>query len=172
MGLLIKYYIGDMESFLIQCQRRWASHFIRMSYGWTPKLYKQLYHGVRNWHSSCIFWTLCHPQISGKSSSEASFVISWFNSQGESKVLQYFGKMRHNSVAPDTFVMAIKMMNHIGLWDADLAWYPPTATHRIWLYWVRYRNQFLDPSGYCSVINCIFTFHTANVFGCFHGVMA
>ena len=32
--------------------------------------------------------------------------------------------------------------------------------------------KFLEPSGYCTVNNCLFTFHTINVFGCFHNTMA
>ena len=27
--------------------------------------------------------------------------------------------------------------------------------------------KFLGPSGYCTVINCAFTFCTTNIFGCF-----
>ena len=40
--------------------------------------------------------------------------------KGESKVLQYFGNMRLNLVAPDGFTEVMKVMNHIGLWDAEL----------------------------------------------------
>ena len=32
--------------------------------------------------------------------------------------------------------------------------------------------KFLEPSGYNTVINCAFTFHATNVFGCFHDIMA
>ena len=32
--------------------------------------------------------------------------------------------------------------------------------------------NFLEPSGYYSVIDCVFTFCKTNVFGCFHGIMA
>ena len=32
--------------------------------------------------------------------------------------------------------------------------------------------KFLQPSGYCSVINCAFTFHTRNVLGYFAVIMA
>ena len=32
--------------------------------------------------------------------------------------------------------------------------------------------KFLDPSDYCSIINCTFTFCTTNDFSCFHSIMA
>ena len=49
----------------------------------------------------------------------------------ESKVLQYFGNVRHNSAAADAFTEGVKVMNHNGLWDAELAWYSLSATHWI-----------------------------------------
>ena len=33
--------------------------------------------------------------------------------QGESKVLQYFGSMRHNLAAPDAFAEVMKVMNKL-----------------------------------------------------------
>ena len=52
----------------------------------------------------------------------------------ESKVLQYFGNMRQNLAASHAFVVVMKVMNHIWLWDVELAWYSLSATQRICLY--------------------------------------
>ena len=35
--------------------------------------------------------------------------------KSESKVLQYFSNVRHNSAAVDAFVEIVKVTNHIGL---------------------------------------------------------
>ena len=37
---------------------------------------------------------------------------------------------------------------------------------------LRFLQPFLEPSGYCTVINCPFNFHTTNVFHCFFNVLA
>ena len=110
-----------------------------------------------------------------------------FNS--ESKVLQYFNNVRHNSAAPDTFAVVVKVTNHTGLWDAELVSYSPSAPSLICLYKLEHDvgihgfrptlpcliveslatgEKFLEPFGYCTVT----IFHTINVFGCFGGVMA
>ena len=81
----------------------------------------------------------------------------------------------------------------IGPWDAELAWYSPGATQQIGLYGLEHSHRirgfrliwpclivkvhatwakFLEPSGYCTVINSTFDFHTKNVFDCFCNVMA
>ena len=39
-----------------------------------------------------------------------------------------------NSVAPDAFVEVVKVTINTGLWDAVLAWYSPSAAHRIYFY--------------------------------------
>ena len=49
----------------------------------------------------------------------------------QSKVLQYFGNMTHNSADSVAFADVVKMTNYTVLWDADLAWYSPKATHWI-----------------------------------------
>ena len=54
--------------------------------------------------------------------------------QGESKVLQYFHKMRHNLAAPNAFAKVLKVTDYIGLWDVKLTWYSPNTTHQICLY--------------------------------------
>ena len=41
--------------------------------------------------------------------------------------------MKNQSVTTDAFAEIMKVTNHIGLWDADLAWYPPNVTHLIYL---------------------------------------
>ena len=51
------------------------------------------------------------------------------NNLGESKVLQYFGNTRHNSITQDTFVKIMKVTNHSGLSDAELTLYSPSVTH-------------------------------------------
>ena len=46
----------------------------------------------------------------------------------ESKVLQYFGKGKHcSTVAPGTFVEVMKVTDHTGQWNIELAWYSPMA---------------------------------------------
>ena len=107
--------------------------------------------------------------------------------------MQYFGKVRHNSVAPDDFIEFVSVTNHIRLWDAELlAWYPPRAL-QIWLHSLEhslginaFRStwscliveilairtvKFLQPWGYSIWINWTFTFCTRNVFGCIRDVM-
>ena len=37
-------------------------------------------------------------------------------------------EMKDNSVALDAFAEVVKVTNHTGLWDAQLAWYSPSAT--------------------------------------------
>ena len=60
---------------------------------------------------------------------------------GESEVLQNFSNMRHNLAALDTFAGAVKVMNHTGLWDTNLAWYSLSTTHLICLYGLEYKNS-------------------------------
>ena len=45
--------------------------------------------------------------------------IKWFLLK--SKILQYIFNTRHNSVASDSFFDVLKIMNHSGLLDAELA---------------------------------------------------
>ena len=52
---------------------------------------------------------------------------------GQSKVLQYFGNVWHNSVYPDMFVEIMKAMNYNGLKGAKLTRFSPNDTCRIWL---------------------------------------
>ena len=51
----------------------------------------------------------------------------------ESKVLQYFDKVKNNSAALDAFAEVMKMMNYTGLWNAKLAWYSQSVTPRFCL---------------------------------------
>ena len=109
----------------------------------------------------------------------------------ESKVLQYFGNMRHNLV--DAFVKVVRIMNPNRQWDTELAWFSPSVysldlphglEHSLRINGFRpawscqiikllvTQAKFLEPSNNCAVINCPFTFHTMNVFGCFHIIMA
>ena len=104
----------------------------------------------------------------------------------ESKILQYFGNVRHNSSALDAFVEVVVVSNNTGLQDAELAWYSLKATYWIGLdeaypqnpqfrtTWYGLITEVLAtrlkihiPSDYCTVINCAFTFWPTNVFGCF-----
>ena len=57
--------------------------------------------------------------------------------------------MRYNSIFLDAFADVIKVMNYIGLWAAELAWYSPSTTHLTCLYessildlCVRWRARF------------------------------
>ena len=45
-----------------------------------------------------------------------------------SQVLQYFGKVRHNSTSLDAFSKVTKVTNHTGLWEAKLTWYLPNLS--------------------------------------------
>ena len=49
----------------------------------------------------------------------------------ESKVLQYFGNVRYNSAAPDTFAV---VTNYITRWNIVLARYSPSDTRKIYLF--------------------------------------
>ena len=98
----------------------------------------------------------------------------------------------HNSAASDDFEAVVKVTNNTELWEAELAWYSPNATLWIWFYSLEHRlgihsyrstwsslivevlatwAKFLKPSGYSTVINCAFAFHTTNVFSCCCSVM-
>ena len=66
-----------------------------------------------------------------------NFSGKWFY-QGVSTVLQYFVHVTHNSAASDTSAEIIKVMNHTGFWDAELAWYSPSATHWICLHGLKH----------------------------------
>ena len=111
---------------------------------------------------------------------------------GESKVLQYFGNVKYSLATPDDLAAIMKVMNHIGLCNAELAWYSPIATHQIFCYGLEHgfgilgfrstwpclvvevlviRVKFLEPSGYCTVINCTFTFGPTNIFDYISGIM-
>ena len=97
-------------------------------------------------------------------------------------------------VASDAFIKVINVINNTGLWDAKFTWYPLSITYWICPYGSEYRlgihvflptwpyliikvlatwSKFLkEPSGYCTLINCAFTFCTRNVIDCFYIVMA
>ena len=62
--------------------------------------------------------------------------------KGESKVLQYFVDMRHNLAALYAFNEVVKVMNHTGLWDTELAWYFLSRVHVFWPTWL---SRFLQP---------------------------
>ena len=101
--------------------------------------------------------------------------------------------MRHNSTAMDASAKIVRVTNCTRLWDIEFAWYSPRATRRIWFSCLEHSRRiqgfrliwpflvveflavwanFLQPSGYKSVINCPFTFRTKDVFVCFYGGMA
>ena len=58
--------------------------------------------------------------------------------KGESKVLQCFANVMHNSAAAIAFVVVMKVRKHAGLLDSKIAWYSPSATHHICLYGLEY----------------------------------
>ena len=97
----------------------------------------------------------------------------------ESKFVQYSSYMRYNSASPDAFAEIMKVMNYSGQWEFDLAWYPPYATHQIYLSGLKHGigiygfrptwqclivdiitnlAKFLDLFTYSTVINCTFPF--------------
>ena len=101
--------------------------------------------------------------------------------------------------SPDTlrvlltrFAEVMKVTNHTGFWDDELTWFSPSATRRIYLNGFEHglgihsfrltwpgliikvlttRSKFLQPSGYCTVINSSVTFNIINVFVCFWDVI-
>ena len=112
--------------------------------------------------------------------------------EGEWKVIQYFCNMRHNSATLNGLGNIMKVTNHIGLWDIELAWYSQRPTCQFCFYVLEQRISESVVFGllnltwssrffcnlnkiswiiwfYCTVINYSFTFYTANVFGCFRG---
>ena len=92
----------------------------------------------------------------------------------ESKVLQYFGNMRHGLIAIDAFAKIQKMMNHAGKWDTKLTFVAKImASESIALSLpdLVWSSKFLQPSGYHTAINSAFTFYPANIFGCISNVM-
>ena len=91
------------------------------------------------------------------------------------------------------FAKVMRVTNHTGLWDAQLSWYLLSDTYWICLYGLEHSlkiygfrptwtclfvkvlapwSEYLEPSGYCTVINCTFAFHKTNFFGSFHRIMA
>ena len=94
--------------------------------------------------------------------------------------------------SPDThdillagFAEVVKVTSHTGRWDAKFALYSPIVTHHICLYGLEHslgihgfrptstclivkvlgdRVKFLQPSGYCTVINCTLNFRITNFF--------
>ena len=83
----------------------------------------------------------------------------------------------------DAFTKVVKVTNHNGLWDAELAWYSPRIAHQICFYGLEYGliihgfrptwpypsvevlvtwAKFLEPSGYC--ITVLSPFCSTNVF--------
>ena len=102
-----------------------------------------------------------------------------YKSEGELKVLQYFVNVRHNLAVLDVFTEVMKETNHSGLWDAELAWYSPSATHLIYIHSLESTLLSLTDLSWSSkfkqnffnrqvlqyrVINDSFTFHKTNVY--------
>ena len=109
------------------------------------------------------------------------YVLSWV------KFLHYFGNIRYNPAVLGAFVKFVKVIKYTGLKNTR---YSLSASCWIFLYGLGHscrtygfritrpnliikflatHAKFLEPSRYNTVI--IFTFHTANVFGCFHGII-
>ena len=61
---------------------------------------------------------------------------------------------------------AVKVSNLRELCNSELAWY--SLIVKVVVTCVK----FLEPSGYCTVINYAFTFCATNIFGYFHCIMA
>ena len=96
--------------------------------------------------------------------------------------------MKHNPTVPVDFTEAVKMTKYTGQWDSELAWYSPSDTRRISydglrIYGFRPNepclideafatwSKFLEPAGYCTVINLAFIFRTTKVFGYIRGFL-
>ena len=62
------------------------------------------------------------------------FLLFSYDYLGESEVLQYFGKLQHNTTAPNAFTEDVKVTNQTGQLDADFTRYFPSVTRRICLY--------------------------------------
>ena len=113
-----------------------------------------------------------------KSRGMSHFTTTCFTYEGESKVLQYFCNMRHNSTVPNVLAEVMKGTNYTGLWDAKLVWYSPKLPQwlRAWPsnLWFKFTStcwiievlateaKFLEPSGYGTEIKCAFIFHSTN----------
>ena len=107
-----------------------------------------------------------------------------FTYLGESKVLQYFGNVRQNLAVLDYSSEIVKMANH-----TEFVWYSPCSSCWICLYGFEIHSyrptwscsivmvrttqvNFLGSSHYSTIINCIFSFRTTNVLGCFQGLLS
>ena len=100
--------------------------------------------------------------------------------ESESKVLQYFGKVKHNSASLDTFAKVMKVMNHTRRWDAEHTWY--------WVLLARFVSMaqsvaleftvlgLPDHQGFSTPPNFFFNQLVAVLcfqsFGCLHGTIA
>ena len=76
--------------------------------------------------------------------------MSTYFIQNKSKVLQYFGNMRHNMVTPDSFAKVMKVTNHTWLWNASATcWicFYVTALESTVLSWadIAWLLRFLQP---------------------------
>ena len=101
-------------------------------------------------------------------------------------VSQNFEILKHNPVAADVFAEVIKVTADSGLWNAVLAWYSPsdshwicpdgfehglgihgfrTTCHSLIVKVLATRAKFLEPSVYCTLINCSFNFSHMKCFG-------
>ena len=129
-------------------------------------------------HSWCIL------QLTGLITSGEKYQVEW-------KVLQYFGNLRHNLVALKVFAEVVVTT----LLDCRMPNSPDTL-HVLFFRFATMTSRtalessfmltglclisdvlaaqakFLQPPGYCTVINRAFTFHTTKVFDCFHSIMA
>ena len=86
-------------------------------------------------HPFTLFWQFLARQ---------NLVWYHFNYLGESKVLQYFGNVSHNSAALDAFVDVVNETKYTGLWDAKFTWYSPSDTPRICFYGLEHELGFYD----------------------------
>ena len=123
------------------------------------------------------------PRLAIKSASKIFKNLLW----------QYFGNVSHDSATPEASIKTVKVKNHPNLRDTKLTWYSLSITRRFYFYGLKcgfrihdFRlilsglivevlailEEFLQPSGYRTMINCTFPFNTTYDFCCFHGVMA
>ena len=94
--------------------------------------------------------------------------------------------MKNNLAALDVFAEVVNVMIQTGLWNADLARYLRVHLSGIApMAWkttsestllvppdLNWSLKLLQPSGFSTVINCSFNFHTVNVLRRFRGIIA
>ena len=91
--------------------------------------------------------------------------------------MPYFSNVKHNSAVLNAFAEVMRVMNHIGQRNAELAWYYPSIARRVYFYDLKHslrihsftlpnpivkplatQTKFYQLSGNYTLIDCAFTF--------------